>query len=60
MNKIKDLKEGYLSLVVRQIADMMIKYNAIVVLENLNVGFKRVRGGIAEKAVYQKFEKDVD
>lgn len=57
VNKIKDLKEGYLSLVVRQIADMMIKYNAIVVLENLNVGFKRVRGGIAEKAVYQKFEK---
>lgn len=57
VNKIKDLKEGYLSLVVRQIVDMMIKYNAIVVLENLNTGFKRIRGGIAEKSVYQKFEK---
>lgn len=57
VGKIKELKEGYLSLVVREIADMMIKYNAIVVMENLNAGFKRVRGGIAEKAVYQKFEK---
>ena len=57
VGKIKELKEGYLSLVVREIADMMVKYNAIVVMENLNVGFKRVRSGIAEKAVYQKFEK---
>lgn len=57
VGKIKELKEGYLSLVVREIADMMVKYNAIVVMENLNAGFKRVRGGIAEKAVYQKFEK---
>ncbi|MBQ9764161.1 MAG: type V CRISPR-associated protein Cas12a/Cpf1 [Phascolarctobacterium sp.] len=57
VGKIKELKEGYLSLVIREIADMMVKYNAIVVMENLNVGFKRIRSGLAEKAVYQKFEK---
>lgn len=57
IGRIKDLKEGYLSLVVHEIAQMMIKYQAVVVLENLNTGFKRVRGGISEKAVYQQFEK---
>lgn len=57
VGKIKELKEGYLSLVIRKIADMMVKYNAIVVMENLNKGFKRIRGGISEKSVYQKFEK---
>ena len=57
VGKIKELKQGYLSLVVHEITSMMVKYNAIVVLENLNVGFKRIRSGIAEKAVYQQFEK---
>lgn len=57
IGKIKDLKQGYLSLVVHEIAQMMVKYQAIVVLENLNTGFKRVRSGISEKAVYQQFEK---
>ena len=57
VGKIKELKQGYLSLVVHEISRMMIKYQAVVVLENLNVGFKRVRSGIAEKAVYQQFEK---
>lgn len=57
IGKIKDLKEGYLSLVIHEIAQMMIKYQAIVVLENLNTGFKRIRSGISEKTVYQKFEK---
>lgn len=55
IGKIKDLKEGYLSQVVRKIADLAIKYNAIIVMENLNVGFKNVRSSI-EKSVYQKFE----
>ena len=55
--KIKELKQGYLSLVIHEITSMMVRYNAIVVLENLNVGFKRVRSGIAEKSVYQQFEK---
>ena len=53
---IKDLKEGYLSQVVHRIAQMMVEHNAIVVLEDLNFGFKRGRFRI-EKQVYQKFEK---
>lgn len=57
IGKIATLKEGYLSAVVHEIARAMVKYNAIVVMEDLNAGFKRMRGGIAEKAVYQKFEK---
>lgn len=57
IGKIATLKEGYLSAVIHEIAKYMVKYNAIVVMEDLNAGFKRMRGGIAEKAVYQKFEK---
>lgn len=34
----------------------MVKYNAIVVLEDLNTGFMRDRQKV-EKQVYQKFEK---
>ena len=56
IGKIKDLKSGYLSVVVHEIAKLMVKYNAIVVLEDLNGGFKRGRSAI-EKQVYQKFEK---
>lgn len=57
VSKIATLKEGYLSSVIQEITKLMIKYNAIISLENLNAGFKRVRGGIAERSVYQKFEK---
>ena len=57
MDSIKDLKTGYLSQVVHQISKMMVEYDAIVVLENLNKGFIRKRGGKVEKSVYQKFEK---
>ena len=53
---IKDLKEGYLSAVVHEIAKMMVEQNAIVVLEDLNFGFKQGRFRI-ERQVYQKFEK---
>lgn len=53
---IKELKEGYLSQVVHEITEMMIQYNAIIVMENLNQGFKRGRMKV-EKSVYQKFEK---
>lgn len=56
IENIKELKEGYLSQVVHQIAKMMVKYKAIVVLEDLNMGFKRSRQKV-EKQVYQKFEK---
>lgn len=53
---IKDLKEGYLSQVVHIISQMMVEYQAIVVLEDLNFGFMRGRQKV-EKQVYQKFEK---
>lgn len=53
---IKELKEGYLSQVIHKIAEMIVKYKAIVVLEDLNIGFMRGRQKV-EKQVYQKFEK---
>ena len=53
---IKELKEGYLSQVVHIISKMMVKYKAIVVLEDLNTGFMRGRQKI-ERQVYEKFEK---
>ncbi|MFH1897831.1 MAG: type V CRISPR-associated protein Cas12a/Cpf1 [Candidatus Desantisbacteria bacterium] len=56
IENIKELKEGYLSQVVHKIATMMIEHNAIVVMEDLNFGFKRGRFKV-EKQVYQKLEK---
>lgn len=53
---IKELKEGYLSQVIHKITQLMVKYHAIVVLEDLNSGFMRGRQKV-EKQVYQKFEK---
>ena len=53
---IKELKEGYLSHVVHKIVNMMVEHNAIVVMEDLNFGFKRGRFHV-EKQIYQKFEK---
>lgn len=53
---IKDLKEGYLSQVVHVITQLMVEYKAIVVLEDLNLGFMRGRQKV-EKQVYQKFER---
>lgn len=53
---IKELKEGYLSQVVHIISKMMVEYNAIIVLEDLNTGFMRGRQKI-ERQVYEKFEK---
>lgn len=56
IENIKELKEGYMSQVVHQVSKMMIEYDAIVVLESLNMGFKRGRQKV-EKSIYQKFEK---
>lgn len=53
---IKELKKGYISQVVRKLADLAIKHNAIIVFEDLNMRFKQIRGGI-EKSVYQQLEK---
>lgn len=52
---IKELKTGYISQVVRKICDLILKYNAVVVLEDLNVGFKRGRSAL-DFPVYQKLE----
>jgi CRISPR-associated protein Cpf1 len=53
---IKELKEGYLSQVIHKLTDLMIANNAIIIMEDLNFGFKRGRQKV-EKQVYQKFEK---
>lgn len=56
IESIKELKHGYLSQVVHRIAELMVKYRAIIVLEDLNIGFIRGRQKV-EKSVYQQFEK---
>lgn len=56
IENIKELKEGYLSQVVHIITKMMVEYKAVVVLEDLNMGFMRGRQKI-ERQVYAKFEK---
>jgi len=56
VENIKELKEGYISQIVYDISKMMVKHNAIVVMEDLNFGFKRGRFKV-EKQIYQKLEK---
>ena len=56
VEKIKDMKKGYISQVVRELADLVVKHNAIIVLEDLGMRFKQIRGGI-EKSTYQQLEK---
>lgn len=56
IGKIAELKEGYVSQVVHAISKLIVEHNAIVVLEDLNIGFKRGRFAV-ERQVYQKFER---
>lgn len=56
IENISNLKQGYLSLVIHQLAKLIVEKNAIVVLEDLNYGFKDSRAKV-EKNIYQKFEK---
>ncbi|MCQ2361627.1 MAG: type V CRISPR-associated protein Cas12a/Cpf1 [Acidaminococcaceae bacterium] len=56
VQNIKEIKSGYLSQVVHKLALLVEKYNAVIVLEKLNKGFKRSRL-FREKQVYQNFEK---
>lgn len=56
ISNIKELKGGYLSNVIHKILKLAYKYNAFIILENLNSGFKNSRKKF-EKQVYQKFEK---
>lgn len=55
IENIKELKNGYISQVVNKLAELIIKHNAIIVFEDLNMWFKRWRQKI-EKQVYQKLE----
>ena len=55
IENVKELKEGYLSQVVHKIVQLVLKYNAIIVMEDLEKAFKNNRLKI-EKSVYQKFE----
>ena len=43
ITKIKDIKAGYLSMCISEIVNMMMKYPGILVMEDLNLGFKRSR-----------------
>lgn len=56
IGKITDLKKGYLSQVIHKLYKLMLDYEAIIVMENLNSEFKAKRGAKVEKAVYKKFE----
>lgn len=55
IDQIKNLKEGYLSHIIHRLSELILKYEAFVILEDLNVGFKRGRFKV-ERQVYQKFE----
>lgn len=55
IENIKNLKDGYISAVVSKLTELIEKYQAIIVFEDLNLGFKRWREKI-ERQVYQKLE----
>ena len=55
IENIKELKNGYVSQVVRKICDLILKYDAIVIFEDLNFGFKLKRSAL-DFPVYQKLE----
>lgn len=56
VENIKELKEGYISQIVHKICQLVVKYDAVIAMEDLNSGFKNSRVKV-EKQVYQKFEK---
>ena len=56
IENIKELKNGYISQAVHKICELVVKYDAIIAMEDLNSGFKNTRAKV-EKQVYQKFEK---
>ena len=56
IGKIKELKAGYMSQVISHITRLMVKYNAIIVMEDLNSRFINSRRKV-DKQVYQNFER---
>ena len=55
ISDIKNLKSGYLGKVVHEICELAMKYEAIVVIDNVTSKFARSRGKI-EKNVYQALQ----
>ena len=55
IENIKEMKQWYLSHVVNKIVNLAIQNNAIIVLEDLNSGFKNSRKKV-ERQIYQNFE----
>lgn len=53
---IRKLKEGYLSHAIHQLTNLILEYHAILVIEDLDEGFKRGRQKI-DMQIYQLFEK---
>lgn len=58
VGKIKDIKKGYLDNAVYIISRLAIEYGALIILEDLNSGFKNSRSKI-DRQVYQLFEKSL-
>ena len=53
---IRKLKEGYLSHAIHQLTNLILENNAVLVIEDLDEGFKRGRQKI-DMQIYQLFEK---
>lgn len=58
IDKIKDIKQGYLSQAISTITDMVLEYEALIVMEAINKQFKRSRQKI-EQNIYAKFEQQL-
>ena len=58
IDNISNLKEGYLSLVINEIINLMIENNAILVMEQLSTEFIYNRAMI-ERNIYQKFQTNI-
>ena len=56
VGNIKSKKEGYLSKVMGILSKDVVNNNSIIVLEDLNFGFARKRGGQFKASVYQQFQ----
>lgn len=56
IENIKELKEGYMSQAVHKICELVLRYDAVIAMEDLNSGFMNSRVKV-EKSVYRKFEK---
>lgn len=53
---IRNLKEGYVSAAVHEICRIAVEENAVIVVEDLNYGFKNSRKKV-ERQTYQTFER---